>query len=249
MDLNTVDCASCHSEGKTAKTFKQIHTGYDKAIYTADGVKYSEAIKVSIDKATFDGKKLNFQFSAAQDPAISGIDVSSIKPTVMVGLYGWDTKDYIVGAHERPIDDNGDGTIDNKDQRALEYGVGEEHPRFTTVSAAGGKWDVTADLSAWADLIANGTVKRVEIAVMPALENADKVMLALNAPTRTFDLGANDFADDFYSPIAKVVDGCENCHDALGTTFHTADRGGSIVACRMCHTTKSGSSHLEMQSR
>jgi OmcA/MtrC family decaheme c-type cytochrome len=117
------------------------------------------------------------------------------------------------------------------------------------VSAAGGKWEFTADLSTWADLITDGTVKRVEIGVMPALENADGLMLALNAPTRTFDLGANDFADDFYSPIAKVVDGCNNCHDALATTFHSPDRGGSIVACRMCHITKSGASHLEMQSR
>ncbi len=131
----------------------------------------------------------------------------------------------------------------------LEYAVGEEHPRFTTVSAEGGSWEVIADLSAWADLIADGTVKRVEIAVMPALENADGVALALNAPSRTFDLGANAFADDFYSPIAKVVDGCNNCHDALATTFHSPDRGGNIVVCRMCHITKSGGSHLEMQSR
>ena len=35
----------------------------------------------------------------------------------------------------------------------------------------------------------------------------------------------------------------------LRTTFHSPDRGGSIVVCRMCHITKSGGSHLEMQSR
>jgi hypothetical protein len=34
-----------------------------------------------------------------------------------------------------------------------------------TVSAGDGKWEVAADLSAWADPIAGGTVKRVEIAV------------------------------------------------------------------------------------
>ena len=164
-------------------------------------------------------------------------------------MYGWDTKDYIIGPHERLFDDNADGTIDRNDGRALEYGVGEEHPRFTTVSAAGGSWEVTADLSAWADLIADGTVKRVEIGVMPALENADGVALALNAPSRTFDLGANAFADDFYSPIVKVADGCNNCHEALATTFHSPNRGGNIVVCRMCHITKSGGSHLEMQSR
>ena len=48
------------------------------------------------------------------------IDVANITPTVMVGLYGWDTKDFIVGPHERLTDDNGDGKIDSDDQRTLE---------------------------------------------------------------------------------------------------------------------------------
>jgi OmcA/MtrC family decaheme c-type cytochrome len=243
------DCAVCHVEGKVAPTFKKIHNGgYNKAIFTADGKKYSEAVTVTIDSAKFADNKLTFAFSAvAKD--IEGIDVASIKPTVMVGLYGWDTKDYIIGPHERLKDDNGDGKIDSKDGRALEYVVGEENPRFTTGSAAGGKWEVTADLSNWKDLLADGTVKRVEIAVMPALTNAEKVMLALNAPSRTFDLGKNDFDDKFYAPIVKVTDGCNTCHEALGTTFHTPDRGGNVVVCRMCHIVKAGGSHLELQSR
>jgi OmcA/MtrC family decaheme c-type cytochrome len=251
MDYDTVDCASCHSEEGVASVFSEIHTGYDKTIYTADGQRYSEAIAVSIDSASFDGDSLTIQFSAAEDPDLDGLDAADIVPTVMVGLYGWDTKDYIIGPHERLFDDNNDGEISRAsgDQRALEYEVGAEHPRVTTVSAAGGSWEVVADLSAWADLIADGTVKRVEIAVMPALEDADGVTLALNAPSRTFDLGANAFADDFYSPIAKVADGCNNCHVALATTFHSPDRGGNIVVCRLCHITKSGGSHLEMQSR
>ncbi len=249
MDLNATDCTSCHGEGKVAKPFNQIHTGYDQVIYTADGLKYSEAITVTVDSASFDGSTLNIQFSAVESPDLEGLDVANISPTVMVGLYGWDTKDYIIGPHERLIDDNADGTIDSSDQRTLEYVVGEEHPRFTTVAAAGGKWEVTADLSNWTDMIADGSVKRVEIGVLPALKNADDVMLALNAPSRTFDLGANAFADDFYAPIAKVTDGCNNCHDALATTFHTPDRGGNVVICRMCHITKSGGSHLELQSR
>jgi OmcA/MtrC family decaheme c-type cytochrome len=250
MDLDTTDCTTCHGEGegKTAKPFNQIHTGYDKAIYTANGKRISDVITVSIDSASFADNKLTFAFSAASSEDI-GLDVTTISPTVMVGLYGWDTKDYIIGPHERLKDDNGDGKIDSKDQRALEYAVGEEHPRFTAASAADGKWEVTADLSDWADLIADGTVKRVEIAVMPELVNADEVMLALDAPSRTFELSTNRFNDKFYSPIVKVTDGCENCHEALGTTFHSPDRGGSMVVCRMCHITKSGGSHLEMQSR
>ena len=243
------DCASCHSEGGVAPVFSKIHTGYNNAIFTADGTKYSEAVTVSIDSASFADNKITFAFSAATE--LDGIDVESIVPTVMVGMYGWDTKDFIIGPHERLTDDNNDGEISSSsgDSRALEYGVGTENPRASTVSAAGGKWEVTLDMSQWADLIADGTVKRVELAVMPELVDANEVALALNAPSRTFDLGKNDFDDEFYSPIVKVVDGCETCHEALGTTFHSPDRGGNMVVCRMCHITKSGGSHLEMQSR
>jgi OmcA/MtrC family decaheme c-type cytochrome len=249
MDWEVDACTDCHEVGKKAPGFSEIHTGYDTAIYTAAGVRYSEAVSVTIDSAAFDGSKLTFGFSAVQDPNL-GLDLTTITPTVMVGLYGWDTKDYIVGAHERLFDDNGDGAIDGEDQRALEYEVGSgDHPRISTVSADGGNWEVAADLSSWADMLADGSVKRVEVAVMPALLDADGVMLAINSPSRTFDLGANAFVDDFYAPIAKVTDGCNNCHAALAVTFHEPDRGGNLVTCRMCHITKSGSSHLEMQSR
>jgi OmcA/MtrC family decaheme c-type cytochrome len=249
MDLDTVDCTECHGEGKMASSFRQIHTGYNGAIYTAAGQRYSDAITVAIDSASFDGTLLDIKFSAKESPDLAGLDVADIAPTVLVGLYGYDTKDFIIGPHERLIDDNGDGVIDSKDSRTLEYAVGAKHPRFTTLAAAGGSWEVVADLSAWADLIADKTVKRVEIGVMPALKNADGVTLALDAPSRTFDLAANAFADKFYGPIVKVAEGCENCHDALATTFHSPDRGGNIVICRLCHITKSGGSHLEMQSR
>jgi len=245
----TADCASCHKEGGVAPVFSQIHTGFNKAIFTAEGQRFSDAVVVTIDEASLSGYQLTVKFSAAEDPDIEGLDVADILPTVMVGMYGWDTKDYIVGPHERLIDDNGDGEITRDDERALEYEVGAEHPRVSTVSAAGGSWEVVFDMSTWGGLIDDGTVKRVEIAVMPELVNADEVALALDAPSRTFDLAANDFDDEFYSPIVKVTDGCENCHEALATTFHSPDRGGNIVVCRMCHITKSGGSHLEMQSR
>jgi len=252
MDYDTEDCASCHSEEGDATVFSDIHTGYDKAIYTADGLRYSEAISVTIESASVADNKVTIQFSAAEAPDLEGLDVADIVPTVMVGMYGWDTKDFIIGPHERLIDDNNDGEISRAsgDQRAMEYEVGdEEYPRATTVSAADGSWEVVVDMSTWADLIDDGTVERLEIAVMPELEDADGVILALDAPSRTFDLGANDFDDDFYSPIVKLEDGCYNCHDALATNYHSPDRGGNIVVCRMCHITKSGGSHLELQSR
>jgi OmcA/MtrC family decaheme c-type cytochrome len=250
MNLDTENCTRCH-KGGSVPAFNEIHNGYDKAIYTASGQRYSDAIVVTIDSASMAGNKLTFRFSAAETPDIAGLDVASIVPTVLVGLYGYDTKDFIVGPHERFTDDNADGKIDSKDQRALEFAIDGKtvSPRFTTVSAAGGSWEVTADLSTWADKIADGTVRRAAIAVLPALKTADGVMVALNSPSRTFDLHTYAFDDGFYSPIVKVATGCNNCHDALGTTFHSPDRGGNIVTCRLCHTTSSGGSHLEMQSR
>ncbi|HUV63188.1 MAG TPA: cytochrome c3 family protein [Sedimentisphaerales bacterium] len=234
-------CTNCHAAGRIAPVFSEIHTGYDKVIYTASGQKYSDAIVVTIDTASMAGNILTIKFSAAESPDLAGLDVADIVPTVLVGLYGYDTKDFIVGPHERDADGN----------RLLEFAVDGTtvNPRFTVVSAAGGSWEVTADLSMWADMIADGTVKRAEIAVMPALETADGVQVALNSPSRTFDLGTYAFDDGFYGPIVKVTTGCNNCHDALATTFHSPDRGGNIVTCRLCHITKSGGSHLEMQSR
>ncbi len=251
MDLDTTDCASCHSESGFAPVFSVIHTGYDKAIYTADGEKYSEAVIVTIDEVSVANDLVTIQFSAAEATDLAGIDVEDIVPTVMVGMYGWDTKDYIIGAHERLIDDNGDGVASYRsgDNNVLEYEAGDDdHPRGTTVSAEGGSWEVVLDMSAWGDLIDDGTVKRLEIAVTSELDNADGVQVAINAISRTFDLATDDFDDDYFSPIVDV-EGCNTCHDALGTTFHDPDRGGSIVVCRMCHITKATGSHLEVQSR
>jgi len=250
MTLDAVDCAYCHSEGGMASVFSDIHTGYDTMIYAAADLKYSDAVIVSIDDASIAGNELTIKFSAAEVTDLAGIDVADIAPTVMVGMYGWDTKDFIIGPHERLTDDNDDGEISRSsgDSRALEYEVGAEHPRATTVSAADGAWEVVVDMSAWGDLITDGTVKRVEIAVMPELEDGNGVTFALDAPSRTFDLGTNDFDDDYYNPIVDL-EKCHNCHDALATNYHSPDRGGSIVVCRMCHITKSRGSHLEMQSR
>jgi len=247
-DSEDMACNVCHTAGGTAPVFSRIHSGYDNQIYTWNGVKYSDAVVVTIDSASVADNKLTIQFSATEAPSIEGIDVANISPTVMVGLYGWNTKDFIVGPHERLVDDNNDGQIARGDERALEYEVGAEHPRATTVSAANGSWEVVVDMSTWADLIADGTVKRVEIAVTSELRTNSGRELAINASARTFDLASNDFDDDYYSDIVDI-EGCNTCHEALGTTFHGPDRGGSIVTCRMCHITKSRGSHLEMQSR
>ena len=255
MTLDAVDCEICHSEASHTglPRFSDIHSGYDKHIYTTEGSRYSDEVVVTIDSASFDNNNLTIQFSASIDPNLNGFDVNDIKPTVLVGLYGYDTKDFIVSPHSRDEDKN----------RLLEFAVDgvTTNPRFTVIKAENGSWEVIADLSMWADMITDGTVKRAEIAILPLLadivgeidshENGetDDTAYALNAPSRTFDLIANAFDDGFYSAIVKVTDGCNTCHDALATTFHSPDRGGNIVVCRLCHVTTSGGSHLEMQSR
>jgi len=247
-------CSNCHKEGGLAPTFNEIHTGYNPVIYADNaGTRYSDVFTVSIDETSLTDNVLTIKFSATKNADVTTMQASDIIPTVLVGLYGYDTKDFIVSPHGRDADRN----------RFLEFQINgtTTNPRFTVVTAENGNWEVTADLSMWADMIADGTVKRAEIAVMPLLANivgeidshengeTDDTACALIAPSRTFNLVANAFDDNFYSDIVKVEDGCNKCHDALATTFHSPDRGGNIKVCRLCHVTTSGGSHLEMQSR
>ena len=185
-----------------------------------------------------------------------GLSSANIVPTILVGLYGFDTKDYLFGPHE---------SEGSPSKRLLEFSTATPAPSNNstriTVTGGAGTWNVTANLSTWKPWIDNSSVKRVEVAVMPALKNADNVVVALNAPSRTFNLKTKAFEPDFFgNSIVKVpagrisatdqsMSGCNNCHDALATTFHTPDRGGNVVVCRLCHITKAAGSHLELQSR
>ena len=248
MDLNTVDCASCHGDESSFGEFKDIHSGYDKMIYTSDGVRYSEAIVATIDDASMSGNELTIEFSATG--SAGSVDSADIVPEVMIGLYGYDTKDFIVNGHDR-YDSSGNGVISRADGDLPKgaYEVGTEHAYFTTITDDPGSWAVTHDLSEWADMLTDGTILRIEIAVLSMVDDADGEEVAIDAVSRTFDIASNGFDDDFYDPIVRVEDGCNNCHDALGTTFHSPDYGGSVTVCRMCHVGLRGGSHLEMQSR
>jgi OmcA/MtrC family decaheme c-type cytochrome len=159
---------------------------------------------------------------------------------VYVALYGYDTKDFIVSNHTRDADGN-----------RMEYTVGSDNPNFTTVSNPGdGTWVVTADITGELAMAPADSVRRLEVAIAPSLQDADGNTVALNAPSSTFDLTTSLIDNEFYhaNEIVKV-DGCNACHDALATTFHSPIRGGNITVCRMCHVPTSGGSHLEMQSR
>jgi OmcA/MtrC family decaheme c-type cytochrome len=251
MDLSTnTDCSACHKTGGVAAALNKIHTGYDTTISNAAGLKYSDAVSMTIQSATLNGNKLNVKFNAAAKPGFKDIDVTKgITPTVVVGLYGWDTKDFIIGGHERLIDDNKDGKLDNTDQRNLEAEFGAEtpNPRLAITSAKGGEWEAVADLSAWANLIKDGTVKRLEVGVLPAAVNTNEEAVAVDATTRTFDLKTGKFDDQAFAPIADAQK-CESCHGALATTFHQPAYGGSILRVACAHH-EERRSHLEMQSR
>ena len=71
-------------------------------------------------------------------------------------------------------------------------------------------------------LITQGTIKRAEIAVLPSLTVSGRVV-AINAASKTFDLNANA-REQLLPGTTEIADvaKCNDCHDALGTTFHTA---------------------------
>jgi len=245
------DCTTCHKTGGMAPGFKQIHSGYDKVIYNGAGVKYSDVVSTTITSTAFKDNKLTLQFQTAAVADFTDIDVTkNVTPTVLVGLYGWNTKDFLFGAHERSFDDNKDGTVDSKDARNIEAAVGDKiaNPRLTITPKGPGQWEAVADLTAWAPQIEDGSVKRAEVGVLTKAYTADNLQVAVDATTRTVDLAKGAFDDKAFGAIVETAK-CETCHAALATNFHNPSYGGSVVACRMCHITKAGGSHLELQSR
>jgi OmcA/MtrC family decaheme c-type cytochrome len=208
-------------------------------IYAADGTKYSTAITAVISSVTISNNVMDIKFNVT-DTLATGFTVT---PMVQVSFYGFNTKDFILSNHTS--DANG---------KRMEKTIGTANTLFTEVATGvPNSWEVTLDLSKYAktpsipQMIADGTIKRAEIAVLPKMTNADGVVIGLNAPSKTFDIAGNGFVS-YYAPIVDA-NKCNKCHDQLATTFHSADRGGNVVVCRMCHVPTSGGSHLEMQSR
>ncbi|WP_242342167.1 multiheme c-type cytochrome [Anaeromyxobacter terrae] len=248
MDLATTDCGLCHKVGG-AKTFKQIHGGRIATIYAADGTRYSDVFTTKVDSASFDKTTnvLTVSFSATKTGGDSITQTAAnIVPTVVVSLYGYGTKDFVVSGHGTHADGS----------RNLEATAGATvHPRVT-FSGTAPSWTATIDLSTWATKIGS-TVERAEVVVLPKLLSnlADTASpaLAIKGVAQTVDLvGATTLVAAASSYGKNIVDPakCNACHDALGTTFHNASYGSAgVVACRTCHTVLNGGSHLEMQSR
>ena len=262
-DIND-NCSTCHSDPNVfpftgiAARFNEMHTGYDASIYNAAGQKYADLYTVSVDNVTISGSMLTVNFSS-NDPAVI--------PEVLVSLYGWDSKNFIVASH------TSDGSTACLDRRgnpggcSMEYTPesvgGSANPLFTEDAASvPGDWMVTVDLAAYVPtaflpediptMIANGTIKMAEITVTPEIEvgGEDVVLMAAN---ETFDLGGSMVVADYFKGANATVDTakCNVCHDALASSFHDGSgrAGDGIEVCKNCHVTTSPGSHLEMASR
>ena len=258
----TAGCQTCHGNPSVpnALPFNTMHTGYDINISDATGQKYAEIADniVSIDQVTMSGSSLTVNFSATN---------TDIVPEVLVSMYGWDTKNFIVASH------TSDGSTICLDRRGnpggcrMEYtpesSGGGANPLFVEDAASvPGDWMVTLDLAAYVPtdfqtgdiptMIADGVIKKAEITITPELE-VDGVDVVLTAAGATFDLGGSMLVPDYFKGANATVDvaKCDACHDSLASSFHSeSGRGGNgIEACKNCHVTTSPGSHLEMASR
>jgi OmcA/MtrC family decaheme c-type cytochrome len=255
------DCTICHGNG-ISRSFNELHTGYNEKIYTAAGQRYADLYTVSIDDVSLDGDELTVEFSSNND---------EICPELLVSFYGWDTKHFLIPAHQ------GDSQTANAPAGCGSRGCRIEHVPassasdscpggsnallFTEAAGSGpGAWSVTLDMAAYQaqytdsipDLIASGKVKKAEITITPELE-VDGVAVAINATTKTFDLNAGTVVDNYFKDDEAVVETakCDVCHDSLATTFHEGSGrgGGGIQVCKNCHNPTFAGSHLETQSR
>ncbi|ACG71679.1 conserved hypothetical protein [Anaeromyxobacter sp. K] len=255
-----IACNDCHKAGGIGPVFSVIHTGYNKAIYKDAATKYATAITSAVSSATFDSatNKLTVKFT------VTGADADAlVKPTVVAGLYGYGTKDMYVSGHNGQADGTrnlewSEGAVQRGDPTKS---ANSDRLTVTPATAAAGQaeWTAVADLTLWANLIADGTVQKVEIAFLPVLGldqgaavSATNAAIAVAGKSVTFDLAANAIvpdADAYGKAIVNTAK-CNACHESLGTTFHSPSYGSAgVVACRICHTPRDGGSHLEMQSR
>ncbi len=247
------DCGICHATNGLASAFSVYHTGYDDHIYDDTGTKYAALNTVSIDAITVAGDLLTINFSANN---------VAIIPEVLVSFYGWDSKNFIVGSHERDGNTACSGYRPGcKMEYTPESSGGGANPLFAEDAASiPGAWMVTLDMSALQltktdlipQMILDGVIKMAEVTITPELVVDDQDVV-LTAAAETFDLGGSMIVDDYFKGLNATVsvEKCNACHDSLASTFHDGSgRGGDgIEVCKNCHTTTFPGSHLEMASR
>jgi OmcA/MtrC family decaheme c-type cytochrome len=262
-----VDCQGCHTAAAAvAPVFTAYHTGYDVNITDPAGVRYADTYTVSIDAATYDPATglITVDFSAS-DPAIV--------PELYISFYGWNSKNFIVDGHVR--DSQTDVCTGRRPGCQMEYvpesrtGSVDPNPIFTEDAASSptAGYKVTADPSQWLltktplvpDMIADGTITRIEVMVAPELNLADLATpgpdldVVLTGKTATLNLVTNLIEDDYFKGVNAAVSTakCNVCHDALASSFHSeSGRGGDgIELCKNCHNVTYPGSHVEMASR
>jgi OmcA/MtrC family decaheme c-type cytochrome len=262
----TADCGSCHVAGGVASQFTAYHTGYDVNITDPNGVRYADTYTVSIDAASYDPVTglITVDFSAS-DPAIV--------PELYISYYGWNSKNFIVDGHVR--DSQTDVCTGRRPGCQMEYvpesrtGSVDPNPIFTEDAASSptAGYKVTADPSQWLltktatvpEMIADGTIRRIEVMVAPELNLADlatpgpDVDVVLTGKTMTLNLVTGLVEDDYFKGVNAAVSTakCNACHDALASSFHSeSGRGGDgIELCKNCHNVTYAGSHVEMASR
>ena len=247
-----LNCQACHGTAGFT-TFADFHSGYDDHIYDGTGTKFADTYTVSVDSVSVAGDLMTIEFSSS-DPLVV--------PEILVSFYGWDTRNFIVGSHERDANTACAGFRPGcKMEYVPESSGGSANPLFTEDAlSVPGAWIVTLDMAALQltktdlipDLIANGVISKAEISITPELElGGEDVVLA--AVSETFDIGTNAFVADYFSGANATVDidKCNVCHDSLASTFHDGSgRGGDgIQVCKACHTTTFPGSHIELASR
>lgn len=250
VDISVADCATnCH--GANFPGLSELHSGYDHHIYDDNGNRYAATNTVSVDAVTVAGDLITVEFSASN---------ADINPTLAISFYGWDTKHYLVAAHDR--DANGiDCPHSSRPGCNIEWSPGSTKPFFTEeAGSVAGAWIVTFDMSGYQayktdpipQLIADGKVKFIEIAVLPRLSIGGRTV-NIEAVTTTYDLAGAAFVDDYFQGLKATVnfDKCKACHDNVTTLVHTGSGrfGDSMQTCKACHATTFAGSHLEMQSR
>jgi OmcA/MtrC family decaheme c-type cytochrome len=252
-DINTVDCTLCH--GGAAPGFSAYHTGYDTSIYDADGNRYTDANKVGVESVAVDGNLMTVNFTATN---------ADIVPTLAISFYGWDSKHYIIPAHERDGNrvDEGCGPTSTRPGCNIEWSPGSTKPFFTEEEGSvAGDWIVTFDMSLFQayktdlipKLIEDGVVKYAEITVLPRLTLADGTRVNIEAYSTSFDIGAEMIMEDYFQGANATVsfDTCISCHDNVTTLVHSGSGrfGDSMQTCKVCHNPTYDGGHLEMQSR
>lgn len=248
------DCQGCHGAG-IASELSEYHNGFDKHIYDDAGQRYSDLFPVSIDSVSMAGDVMTVEFSGD----------AAIVPELLVSFYGWDSKHYIVGSHERDSNDV-DCPHNSRPGCNAEYvpesSGGGANPLFTEDAASvPGTWIVHFDTTQWQlyktddipTLIANGDVLKAEVSLAPEMQiNGMDVML--EAVSDGFDIASNAIIADYFAGANEVVDidKCNACHDDMGVLpVHEGSGrfGDGMQVCRACHTTTFPGSHMEMQSR